>query len=107
LFHDLRKPISIRTRPDAARAVAYGISENFDNLPENVRNELLLKVADSKEAAGVVAEAVSSNFDKLPGNVRNLLFKLADYYDEIPENVRNQLLYELTNNSKALPNDTQ
>jgi hypothetical protein len=75
LFHDLRKPISIRTRPDAARAVAYGISENFDNLPENVRNELLLKVADSKEAASRVHDAVSKNFDKISKSIRNELLR--------------------------------
>jgi hypothetical protein len=77
------------------------VSQNFDKLPDNVRNELLLKLAENKEAAGDIADAVSRNFDKLPDNVRNeLLVKLAD--NHTPE-VFVKLIKIIVMNSDKLP----
>jgi tetratricopeptide (TPR) repeat protein len=45
----------------------------------DVRNELLIKLADNVPAAAILAESIRDNFDKLPENVRNeLLIKLPD-----------------------------
>ena len=49
---------------------------------ENIRNELLVKLANNKDAAEQVARAISHNFDNLPPNIQNLLFKMADNKDE-------------------------
>jgi hypothetical protein len=83
----------------AAWYVAYIINDNFDKMPGNVRNELLLKLTENKRTARyataddlsvpvgmnlslivgrVVPRVVAANFDKLPDNVRNLLFNLAE-----------------------------
>lgn len=60
--------------------ISRTIVDNFDRLPEDTRNELLLKIADNKDAAEYVAYAVSHNFNKLPKDTRNeLLLKVADY----------------------------
>jgi len=91
---------------DAAGEVAYAVAYNFDKLPEHVRNELLLKLAENKYSAGAVAYAVSLHFDKLPEKVQNLLFKLvknkveadsvdsaiAYNFDKLPEHVRKKIL---------------
>jgi hypothetical protein len=42
-----------------ASTAAGVITENFDMLPENVRNELLLKLADNVNASRDVADAVA------------------------------------------------
>jgi hypothetical protein len=55
--------LTIKTSIDTASSA---ISPNFDRLPENVRNQLLLnladKIDDDKYAAHVVARAVSLHF---------------------------------------------
>lgn len=63
--------------------VAYAVRNNFDMLPENTRNELLIKLAKSEYVAGGVANTIDYNFDKLPENAQNLLFKLADNKDAL------------------------
>lgn len=52
------------------------MAENFDRLPEDVRN-LLFTLVEKDETAVSVADAVASNFDRFPEDVRNLLFALA------------------------------
>jgi hypothetical protein len=108
-----------------ARDLSKTLSENFDKLPEKVRNGLLIKLADNnekvlKEYEGTeiladeypvrfIASAIAKNFDKLPENVQNLLFKLkdskhsglgiasaiAENFDKLPENVVQDLLFKL------------
>ena len=97
----------------AAGAVASAVANNFDTLPEDVRN-LLFKLAEKDIVAWEVAYAVAANFDKLPEDVRNLLFKLAEKdkaawtvafavvanFDKLPEDIRN-LLFKLAEKDKA------
>ncbi|MCK4244720.1 MAG: hypothetical protein KAX20_03750, partial [Candidatus Omnitrophica bacterium] len=61
---------------EAAWNVAFFVANNFDTLPENVRN-LLFKLSERYKTANAVAMAVASNFDKLPENVRDILFTLS------------------------------
>ena len=42
-------------------------------MPENVRNDLLVKLADNKEADKAVAKILKQYFDKLPNIIRNEL----------------------------------
>jgi len=77
-----------------ASSVGSTVDGNFDKLPEHVRNELLLKMADKKDASKFsVAWAVAGNFDKLPEKVQNLLFKMADYKDAAASSVASVLPY--------------
>jgi hypothetical protein len=82
-------------------------------MPENIRNELLIKLANNESAAEdvayPVAYTVAENFATLPKNVQILLSKLADNkdaagdvnravtenFDKLPENIRNELLKKL------------
>jgi Mg/Co/Ni transporter MgtE len=96
-----------------AGAVASAVANNFDKLPEDVRN-LLFKLSEKDVAAWDIAWAVIYNFDKLPEDVRNLLFKLAEKdkaawvvayavaanFDKLPEDVRN-LLFKLAEKDEA------
>ena len=101
----------------SSEAVAYVlkvVADNFDKLPEDVRN-LLFKLSEKDETAKWVALAVAGNFNKLPEGIRGLLFKLSGkkdiakdvaiaishYFDELPEDVRNKLLIKLSENDKA------
>jgi uncharacterized protein YbaP (TraB family) len=111
-----------------AIAVAEAMGDNIDNfnkLPYEVRNMLLLKLSDitstdddieGKMAAGWqavdVAFYIAMNFDKLSESVQKLLFKLAnneetafavadavvDQSDKLPQNVRNELQKTLEKN---------
>jgi hypothetical protein len=100
-----------------AGIVVRTIANNFDEMPENVRN-LLFRLAydlaydEETHNAWYVAYAIAANFDKLPDNVRNLLFKLlhddkaseyvayavSNYFNRFPDDVRNKLLVKLVNN---------
>jgi predicted transcriptional regulator len=104
---------------DGSRGVAFDVSNtvanNFDKLPVDARNELLIKLSDKKDAAHTVSNTVANNFDKLPENVQNLLFKIADNketarfvafavgdnFDKLPENVQN-LLFKIADNKDAV-----
>ena len=63
------------------------MADNFDKLPEDVRNKLLFKLSEKDEAAGNVARAVADNFDKLPENVRDLLDKLQKPLQQVIEDL--------------------
>lgn len=67
---------------NSAGAVARVVGENFDKLPEDVRNKLLLKLSEKDKAAGDVALAIAVNWYRLPEYVRNLIFKLSEKDDE-------------------------
>jgi hypothetical protein len=81
----------------------------FYEIPEEVKNKLLLQLAEKDEAAWYVAHFIAGNFNTLPEEVRNLLFKLAerdgaaesvawavkDKFNTLPEDVKNRLLQTL------------
>jgi Mg/Co/Ni transporter MgtE len=102
----------------SSEAVAYVlkvVADNFDKLPDDVRN-LLFKLSEKDETAKWVALAVAGNFNKLPEGIRGLLFKLSGkddiakdvaiaithYFDELPEDVRNKLLMKLSEKDMAV-----
>jgi Mg/Co/Ni transporter MgtE len=102
---------------EAAWNVAFFVANNFDTLPENVRN-LLFTLSERYETANSVAMAVASNFDKLPENVRDILFTLSkkdeasffsasgvawaviQNFDALPADVKN-LLFKLSENNET------
>jgi predicted negative regulator of RcsB-dependent stress response len=99
---------------DSSDVLAEVITGNYDRLPEKVRNELLLKLADNQDAVGAIAWAAANDFDKLPDNIRNLSLKLANdkalswtlakgilvNYSKLPENIR-MLLFRLADHDYA------
>jgi len=97
--------------------VAEAIANNFDELPEDVRNQLLLRLSQRDEVAVAwdVGRAVVNNFNKFPEDVRNqLLLRLSenndaaedvasaviDNFNKLPKNVQN-LLFKLLKRDKA------
>ena len=100
-----------------AWTVAWSVAENFDKLPPDVRNNLLLKLSEKDKAALDVASTVRKNFDMLPEEVRNqLLLKLKDdrgvsldiassiakNYDKLPDEIRGILL-QLAQKEESAP----
>ncbi|GAH75237.1 unnamed protein product, partial [marine sediment metagenome] len=69
-------------KEETVRDVVSAIIDNFDKLPENIR-QILFTLAKKDEAAGVVA------------------FAIIDSFDELPEDVREQLLLTLAENDEA------
>jgi hypothetical protein len=62
---------------EAAGDEARAIADNFDKFPSNVREELLLKLADNSETAGDEARAIEDSRNKLPEDIKKeLLVKL-------------------------------
>jgi hypothetical protein len=107
---------------EPAGHVGWVVDNKFDKLPEDVRNELLLKVSENLDYGGVawwVASIVGKKFDKLPEDVRNKLLlkvsenlddeKVAWYvariaknkFDKLPEDVRNELLLKVSEKGMA------
>ena len=79
----------------AAETIAYTTRLNFDKLPKEFRESLLVKLADKDTAAGEVGDVLLYHLEnlseeaKLKLNIREqLMFKLANIYDP---NIRQQL----------------
>ncbi len=90
-------------------SVARAVAENFEKLPEEIRNLLMVLAKKDSEVAGFVVAAVIRNFDNLSREMRNkLLFSLAkreekriairmvgiivDNFGRLPRYIGNQLL---------------
>ena len=99
----------------AARYTLNAVAKNFDKLPKNAINELLLKLADREELAEDLVDIIAANFNELSQNVQNILFNFANrdkiakyvsratakYFYTFPENVRNELLLNLSDKKEA------
>lgn len=101
------------------RAVAWAVEDNFDKLPENVRNELLPKLSKMEPASKYLARTIVNNFAKINEKIRtNILIQLSINhvtavnlhdafkfsYDKLPTNVRNMLNLNLGLGGIALEN---
>ncbi|MCD4800282.1 MAG: hypothetical protein K8R01_01660 [Methanococcoides sp.] len=86
----------------AARYTLKAISENFDILPKNTVNELLLKLVDRDELAEDLIEVIIANFNVLSQNVQNLLFKFANNKVEA-----NYIVWAIVMNFNNLPSKIQ
>ena len=92
------------------------LSENFDILPKNTTNELILKLAKRDEIAKGLIKVIMANFNVLSPNVQNILFNFANIdknakylsrglvekFNELPENVRNKLLLKLADKKESI-----
>ncbi|NKQ37998.1 MAG: hypothetical protein HF967_00705 [Methanosarcinales archaeon] len=67
--------LKLTKNDEALWVVIKAVIDNFDKLPEDMRN-LLLKLTEIDEATRYVANVVAGNFDKFPENVKNLLDNL-------------------------------
>lgn len=70
--------LKLAEKDRTAERVAWAFLNNFDRLPEEVRDELFTKLAGKDRAAERIAKYVAENFNELPEEVRNLLFPLAE-----------------------------
>jgi hypothetical protein len=102
--------LKLSEKDEAAEAVAGTVADNFDTLPDDVRNKLLFKLSEKNTAAKVVARIVVDNYDDFPEDVRNKLllnlseknkaagdvaWAVAHNFNTLPEDVRN-LLFKLS-----------
>ena len=63
-------------------AVANAVSCNFDKFPDDVRNNLVLKISEKNWTGFDIPMAIGPNFDKLPDDVRNeFMLKLSEKDD--------------------------
>jgi len=107
---------TLAERDEAAGAVAWAVANNFDEIPERMRNDLLLTLAERDEAAEDVARSIADNFDEVPKRMRNDLLltlaekdeaaedvarSVADNFHKLPEKVRNELLLKLAEKDEA------
>lgn len=101
------------------RAVARAVEDNFDKLPENVRNKLLSELSKMEADSAYLARTIVNNFTKIPEKIRNNIiinlstnqataanlhdaFKFS--YGKLPTNVRNVLNLNLGLGGVALEN---
>jgi hypothetical protein len=75
---------------ETAEDVAEAVTGCFDELPEDVRNGLLIKLSETV-ASGWVAQLIAEKFDKLPDEVRNLLDKLQKELEFVMEELDDSL----------------
>jgi hypothetical protein len=48
------------------------VAWNFEELPEDERNKLILELSKKDRAAKTVKKIIRNNFDKLPDEIRDL-----------------------------------
>jgi len=60
----------------AAWILAEGLGENFDKIPENERNALLIKLSKNRLTADTVRQIVARYWKKIPRDFRNRLRRL-------------------------------
>ncbi len=95
----------------------WELEDNFDKIPESIRNELLTVYAQTAKANSYLVnlqecKILSDNFDKIPESIRNELLTvyaeiefvysyvakiLSDNFDKIPESIRNEVLRKFSN----------
>lgn len=104
---------------DVAFEVSIVITDNFNNLPEDIANSLLLKISESGNVLRTfigdrnpITDFLAKNYNMLSEDLKYLLFNLSENYtaveavakavrfhfDELPEDVRNKLLLKLSLN---------
>ena len=50
------------------------IADNFDKIPGGIRNQVLLRIGNSRQSDWyTIARIISSEFDKIPEGIRNEL----------------------------------
>lgn len=106
--------ISSETSEDI-REEGRNLEDNFDNIPENKRDELLLRLSEKNEVAGTLGRILLIKFNMISKDVRNdVLLRLSEkeeavifvinildaYFDKLPENLRNELLLKFSKNDK-------
>ena len=93
------------------------LSERFDSFSEEFRNEMILRVFNSKRELDGLANLIITNFHELPDKITKLLFELAkmekyigevvyaiaENFQKLPEKVR-QLLLEVAKNNENTDN---
>ncbi|NQE53215.1 hypothetical protein C5S29_06445 [ANME-1 cluster archaeon GoMg3.2] len=91
------------------------IADNFYELPEDVKTNILLDLLEKDAAAWAVARVVANKPDTLPEDVTAWLFKLSEYdeavwevaravadnFDKFPDEARNKLLLNLSKKDEA------
>ena len=91
------------------------VADNFYELPEDVKTNILLDLLEKDAAAWAVARVVANKPDTLPEDVTALLFKLSEYdeavwkvaravadnFDKFPDDARNKLLLNLSKKDVA------
>lgn len=74
--------------------------------PDNLRNELLIKLSENDDFGRDIAMGIANNYNKLPDKIRNLLFQLSEKeqcswavagavaknFNNLPENVRDLII---------------
>lgn len=96
----------ISERPEVQSILKTAL-EDYDMLTEETKDELLLKLAESRKTAPAVSSTLTLNFDNIPVDIRNeLLLRLSKkdiglvaldivfHFDKLPHEIRN-LLFEL------------
>jgi Mg/Co/Ni transporter MgtE len=91
------------------------VADNFYELPEDVKTNILLDLLEKDAAAWAVARVVANKPDTLPEDVTAWLFKLSEYdeavwevaravvdsFDKFPDDARNKLLLNLSEKDVA------
>ena len=91
------------------------VADNFYELPEDVKTNILLDLLEKDAAAWAVARVVANKPDTLPEDVTAWLFKLSEYdeavwevaravadnFDKFPDDARNKLLLNLSKKDEA------
>ena len=95
--------LKLSKKDPTAWEVARAVAENFDNLPEAIRNKILLELSEKDEAAREVARAVAENFDKLPEAIRNKILLELSEKDEAAREVA----WAVAHNFNTLPEDVK
>lgn len=65
--------LKLAERKETSKAVGWTLAYSFNKLPQELRNELLLKLSKMDNAEKPLAHIIVGHHDEIPSNVRNLL----------------------------------
>ena len=73
---------TLAKKDETAKAVALAIEDNFDELPEIIRYELLLNLSQIKSAQKIVAHILKLRYNQIPEQLRKEIKNRLKFKDE-------------------------
>ena len=96
---------------EIAKDVLWVVSLNFNNIPEDLRNDLLLRFNENKITMWNYSWCIAFNFDIIPASLRNMILEkiykeyesvwsllsiIKDHFGLVPEFLREKIIFHLS-----------
>ena len=62
-------------KPEIGKAITISIENNFENIPKNTRNELLVKLSKNAQIHDYFMSVIKAHLNEVPTSLRNTINK--------------------------------